>query len=687
MKKRSIVNLELLLTLFFAASVFATTNISAAEAVENSRNDLVLNTVYEAENLFAVRDANLKVVHDSRALNLTAVYARAGISKSGCIIYGPYTTAQKPGQYRVFFRLKVNDNSKPAVVAKIDAYHSGTDIEPASRQIHANEFRAAGRYQDFRVDFTKQPESSMEYRLYWYDQGVDLWADRVSIFEKKQGGLDGIKNRIFLQASFEENLGGWSHRQGACTVIRDESVSYEGKASTQVRLGPGQGSCYIYKGTGYDTKRYPFLDFWIRTDSREPSAILVCVGNVYYSITITQPARQGYASVGKTGKVNDGKWHRVLFDLDEALDKKLVVDNHIVSEIIFTNGSDAETSAGYNFDEFKISLPDFETRRAQITKFLKCKIYQPSVSAVKKDRHQLSISAYSARSIKNAEVQLQFNSRKISFDIEGMDAEHPKPVYKTAWIEPIAEKPTEGKAVLVGNGKIICTEKIKSVENVLRFAVIGDPHFGLGTRPHTHTKEIIDDYMNNPEFPNLDFVVNMGDTVHFGKETEWKVCMNGGFNALLLPWMYVFGNHDTADYCTGTEGTPNIYSRPYEAVLTGKRETGVMSEHYGFIWDNILFLVIGDEGNTMLLTDRQRDWLEYMTNLYRNNMTILMSHEGHNGRVAYRHYNNTKWWARFIADNPQVKLHIHGHNHQILSLQCLWDGLCRCGYYESDDGR
>ncbi len=227
----------------------------------------------------------------------------------------------------------------------------------------------------------------------------------------------------------------------------------------------------------------------------------------------------------------------------------------------------------------------------------------------------------------------------------------------------------------------------------MKFSFTGDPHYGYGSDEWTdnETQNIIrdhwadntiEDWNHNENFPKIDFGVNIGDYVHFGTAKEYKIASQDSYNNMFLPWMFIFGNHDTSDYQTNTKNNPfkksggadlETYSKPYEAVEVGKRETGVMERNYAFKWDNILFLVAGDKGNTMLLTKEQRQWLEYMTSSYPEITTITMSHQALPGQkndfFYYRYYNNKEWWKSFIDNNPQIKLHINGHNHEINHYQ------------------
>lgn len=215
----------------------------------------------------------------------------------------------------------------------------------------------------------------------------------------------------------------------------------------------------------------------------------------------------------------------------------------------------------------------------------------------------------------------------------------------------------------------------------LVFAAIGDPHYGWTSEQYAD--EIVDAWMEDENLPALDFAINIGDFTHFGTAEGYRNAMQHSFNNLLLPWMFVFGNHDAADYKTGTGrdiygdgwglADKGLHSTPYEAIEVGQKSTGTMGRNYAFLWDNILFLFFGDQGTTMLLTHEQRQWLNYMTDLYPDKTTVTVSHQGFfselNGIEAYRYYNDLVWWEAFIKQNPQIALHIHGHNHKFNHYQ------------------
>ena len=137
-----------------------------------------------------------------------------------------------------------------------------------------------------------------------------------------------------------------------------------------------------------------------------------------------------------------------------------------------------------------------------------------------------------------------------------------------------------------------------------------------------------------------------------------------------LPFFQTFGNHDIASY--GRYGA-DWSANPYKLTRHVLNETEINTATYAVSKNNILFLIIGDKGSNYKLHNTQYEWLEYMTGRYPNQTTVIVSHQGiwgttlssrSGGSAEYTWYDNAPWWATFFAANPQVKLFVHGHNHE-----------------------
>lgn len=195
----------------------------------------------------------------------------------------------------------------------------------------------------------------------------------------------------------------------------------------------------------------------------------------------------------------------------------------------------------------------------------------------------------------------------------------------------------------------------------VRIALIGDPHYNSVTDVEPLSSLIIDDIQYNISFPEVDFVMNLGDMTHYGCAEDWEMA-KADWNKLLIPWMFTFGNHETANHL-------NEPGTPFSAYQRGMREAGLINPHYSFLYNGILFLIMGEEGVTHLTPLNQKNWLEFMTSQYPEYTTVIVSHntlyesgEDSDG-IQYMWIGEVDWWQDFFSRNPQVKLFLHGHAH------------------------
>ena len=102
-----------------------------------------------------------------------------GQPKQG-LVYGPYATLL-PGEYQVAYRLKQQGAGSPGAVATVDVFSNAAGGVLASRDIQADDFSAAGLYQDFVIDLNLQQEyHDLEFRVLYKGPG-DLWADAITV--------------------------------------------------------------------------------------------------------------------------------------------------------------------------------------------------------------------------------------------------------------------------------------------------------------------------------------------------------------------------------------------------------------------------------------------------------------------------------------------------------------------------
>ncbi|MGK7345821.1 MAG: hypothetical protein ACNS63_08425 [Candidatus Nitrospinota bacterium M3_3B_026] len=127
-------------------------------------------------------------VDDPAALNGVALAAPPATEGDGdgVINAGPYMTFPA-GAYRAVFRLKVDDNSLPGLLAGIDVAGDEGRIILAERKIAGAGFAAAGEYQEFTLEYSLEPGQpwQVEFRAHvigetrvWFDSVYVLFADR-----------------------------------------------------------------------------------------------------------------------------------------------------------------------------------------------------------------------------------------------------------------------------------------------------------------------------------------------------------------------------------------------------------------------------------------------------------------------------------------------------------------------------
>lgn len=215
----------------------------------------------------------------------------------------------------------------------------------------------------------------------------------------------------------------------------------------------------------------------------------------------------------------------------------------------------------------------------------------------------------------------------------------------------------------------------------LSFAAVGDPHYGWAADPYAG--DIVNAWMTDRNFPDIDFAINMGDFVSgdFAKDEDamekmWRDAMDDSFNNLLLPWMFIFGNHDVQESSIEIEKDKELKSD--ERVRIGKRETGTMQRCFAFMWDNILFIANGWKGESKGsgMSSDMKARIEFLTDLYPNNKTIILSHGG-------PLTEDKEWWGSFVDNHPQIVLFIHGHHHNFRHYKFHSVDVIDCGLTNS----
>jgi len=122
----------------------------------------------------------------------------------------------------------------------------------------------------------------------------------------------------------------------------------------------------------YDTKVYPIVDFWFKmdADSQEDNiglGIVLDDGESGYGVLINGFWEQQWVPrvmVGQAaGFKADGKWHHIVLNLDEMLDKYLGDTSHHVSELWLGDTRTFSSGWWYDYRHHKHYLDEFQIRR------------------------------------------------------------------------------------------------------------------------------------------------------------------------------------------------------------------------------------------------------------------------------------------------------------------------------------
>jgi hypothetical protein len=122
-----------------------------------------------------------KAVNDPDSPTGKARYVSPGEKLDGAHTFGPYVTLL-PGKYKVRFLLKIQKTTS-VKVGVIDVCTNIGKTIIASREVSGSEFREAGKYQWFELEFTlSQPTSNIEFRV-WYssESNAGLYCGLIEV--------------------------------------------------------------------------------------------------------------------------------------------------------------------------------------------------------------------------------------------------------------------------------------------------------------------------------------------------------------------------------------------------------------------------------------------------------------------------------------------------------------------------
>mgnify|MGYP005621549165 CR=1 FL=1 len=196
----------------------------------------------------------------------------------------------------------------------------------------------------------------------------------------------------------------------------------------------------------------------------------------------------------------------------------------------------------------------------------------------------------------------------------------------------------------------------------LVFGVTSDLHFNTPGGSTVYVDDMADDYMNNSNLKSqwgqrMRFVIDNGDfcgQMNYDALGDWKATW---LERLNVPVFANPGNHDVrvagddpyvTDDCMNESGNP-------------------MFPSYALVQDGILFIFVGDWDVSTAVHPIQRQWVEYLLDLYSDYTTVIIQHQSwgvcDHSSESYHHVHDGDWWYDIFSNNPQIKLCFNGHNH------------------------
>jgi hypothetical protein len=169
-----------------------------------------------------------------------------------------------------YFRLKVNDNTSSAEVARISVTGGGTEYGPLS--LKGTDFAAPNQYQEFALNFTfNTPDPDFNFLTFnfWRSGSADLYVDAVSIFSTPQAITSpltwpvpgnnyrgqGVWVRYTNGSQFSEISEAATTQQSSCIVIVSGNT---GAAGTTLSYEDGTVKTVTANGSGNYSITVPY---------------------------------------------------------------------------------------------------------------------------------------------------------------------------------------------------------------------------------------------------------------------------------------------------------------------------------------------------------------------------------------------------------------------------------------------
>jgi len=120
-----------------------------------------------------------RLIDDPEAENGQALFASEESDPPGYLLFGRQQVFPR-SSYKIIFHLKTGNNTFSEPIAVLDICTRGGKDKLVEKEIKGTDFKEAGKYQDFVLDFNQKEPIFPEFRLNFLKK-ADLWVDYVYI--------------------------------------------------------------------------------------------------------------------------------------------------------------------------------------------------------------------------------------------------------------------------------------------------------------------------------------------------------------------------------------------------------------------------------------------------------------------------------------------------------------------------
>lgn len=219
----------------------------------------------------------------------------------------------------------------------------------------------------------------------WNKIGASIKVDGIETVSYGELPVLVSLEDTLVHQDFENGIGGsFSFVDGMYNVSANVSGAKEGQRCLQIvdrggshyghvfMFGPGERPAPVPAGTeySYDTKLYPFVEFWLKTNARDANLgiqIVLDDGDDGYGVLINGIWEQQWLPrilIGRAeGFIPDGEWHLIKVNIDEMLDRLLGKTSHFVKELQFGDTRGFASGWSWSFDYNRYYIDGFRIYR------------------------------------------------------------------------------------------------------------------------------------------------------------------------------------------------------------------------------------------------------------------------------------------------------------------------------------